>query len=321
MGGKPDKMDKIKKFAVVFPGQASQYVEMGKDFIDNVPGCADIIRTGEKITGLPLMEKIVSGPIEELTRTLLCQPAVFGINMVCWYVFTQNGFFPCSVAGHSLGEYSALAASKTISVEAGYHIVDKRARIMDEISQKSDGGLLAVLGLQLEEVENLLRDFPGVEVSNVNSRTQVVVGGRKTELEKFNSFLRDRKFKGIMLNVSGPFHTSLMKKASEMLEAEIAKADFNDPSIPVYLNYSGRRTTDKEEIKKGLVRQIFSPVRWVETIENIASDEKPEVFVEIGPKKVLKKLIEGILPGALVLNVEDAASLANTIAALKETKS
>ncbi len=307
----------MKRFAAVFPGQASQYVGMGRDFVENVPGCADIIRTGEKITGLPLMDRIIDGPIEELTRTLICQPAIFGISMVCLHAFAAKGFSPCTVAGHSLGEYSALAASGGISIEDGYRIVAKRARIMDEISQNSGGGLLAVLGLPLREVENLLGDFPGIEISNVNSPVQVVVGGKKEELEKFSAFLKEKKFKGIMLNVSGPFHTSLMKKASEMLEPEIAGIAFNEPAIPVYLNWSGRRTTDKDEIKKGLAKQIFSPVRWVETIENMVSDDKPEVFVEVGPKKVLKKLIESIISGAVVLNVEDTASMSDTMDRLK----
>jgi [acyl-carrier-protein] S-malonyltransferase len=310
-------MDKIKEFAAVFPGQASQYVGMGKDFIENVPGCAEIIMLGEKITSLPLMDRIMSGPMEELTRTLVCQPAIFGISMVCWKVFKEKGFSPCSLAGHSLGEYSALAASKAMSVEAGYYIVKRRAQIMDEISQDVDGRLLAVIGLHISDVESLLKDFPELEISNINSHTQVVVGGRKKDIESFGSFLKKHRIKGIVLNVSGPFHTSLMKKASQMMEEEISKIDFYEPEVPVYPNYSGRRTRDKEEIKKGLVNQISSPVRWVETVENMVSDEKNNVFVEVGPKKVLKKLIEGILPESLVLNVEDTASLENTMALLK----
>lgn len=317
MGCKPDKVDKMKKFAVVFPGQGSQYVGMGKDFIGDVAGGADIIRIGERITGLPLMENIMSGPLIELTRTLICQPSIFGISMVCWQAFIKNSLLPCSVAGHSLGEYSALVASGVIGIEEGFHLIYKRAGIMDEISEKSDGGLLAVLGLHLQEVEELLKGFPEIEVSNINSLTQVVIGGRKTELERFNSFLKERKLKGIMLNVSGPFHTSMMKKASDVLEKEIDRITFKDPEIPVYLNYSGRRAIDSDEIKKGLVRQIYSPVRWVDTIENIYRDEKPEVFVEVGPKKVLKKLVEGIIPEMPVLNVEDSVSLAETLAVLK----
>lgn len=307
----------MKKFSAVFPGQASQYVGMGKDFIDNVPGCADIIRLGGEITALPLMEKIMSGPMEDLTRTLICQPAVFGISMACWHAFGKTDFTPCCVAGHSLGEYSALAAAKAISLEDGFALVKKRAQIMDEISENAGGGLSAVIGLELEEVENLLKDFPAVSISNINSRSQIVVGGKREELEKFNVLLKSRRAKGIMLNVSGPFHTPLMEEAAALLAEEIKKINFNDPEVPVYLNYSGVKTMDKEEIKRGLVKQVCSPVRWVSIIENIHSDEKDATFVEVGPKTVLKKLIEGILPGASVLNVEDAASLENTVKGLK----
>jgi [acyl-carrier-protein] S-malonyltransferase len=318
MGSKSYKMDKVKKFVAVFPGQASQYVGMGKDFIDNVEGSAGIIKLGEKITSLPLMDKIMSGPMEELTRTLFCQPAIFGISMISWKVFKDKGFSPCSLAGHSQGEYSALAASKAITIEEGFYLLKKRAQIMDEISKNVDGKLLAIIGLQLNDVKNLLFDFPGIEISNINSHKQTVVGGKKEEIEKISSFLRDRKIKGIMLNVSGPFHTSLMEKSSEKLKAEIERINFNEPEIPVYPNYSARSTRDKEEIKEGLIKQICSPVRWVETIENVVSDEGTNVFVEVGPKKVLKKLIEGIIPESLVLNVEDMRSLENTMALLKE---
>jgi len=236
--------------------------------------------------------------------------------MVCWHVFRKSGFAPCSVAGHSLGEYSALAASKAISIEDGYYLVKKRAQIMDEISMSVNGGLLAVLGLNLEEVKNLMTDFPAVSISNINSYKQIVVGGTKEELERFNSFLKSRKIKGIMLNVSGPFHTVLMEKAAGLIADEIEKISFNNPEIPVYLNYSGNKTLDKEEIKKGLVKQVCSPVKWVSIIENMSAGEKNMIFVEIGPKTVLKKLIESILPESVVLNVEDTASLENTIGEL-----
>ncbi|MBN1446090.1 MAG: ACP S-malonyltransferase [Candidatus Omnitrophica bacterium] len=317
MGSESDKMDEIRKFSAVFPGQASQYVGMGKDFIDNVPGCAGIIRLGGEITSLPLMEKIMSGPMEDLTRTLICQPAVFGISMVCWHAFGKTGLLPRCVAGHSLGEYTALAAAKVISLEDGFVLVKRRAQIMDEISESAGGGLSAVIGLKLEEVENLLKDFPGVSISNINSRSQIVVGGKKEKLEKFNVFLKSRKAKGIMLNVSGPFHTPLMEKASVLLAEEIEKINFSDPEVPVYLNYSGVKTTDKEEIKRGLIKQVCSPVRWVSTIENISADEEDGVFVEVGPKTVLKKLIEGILPCSSVFNVEDTASLDKAVKGLK----
>jgi len=313
MGSKPYKMDKIKKFSAVFPGQASQYIGMGKEFIESIPGCADIIKKGEDITSLPLMQKIMDGPIEDLTRTLICQPAVFAINMVCWYALADKGLYPACVAGHSLGEYSALVVSKTISLEDGFYLVKRRAEIMDELSLKVDGGLMAVIGLSVEEVETLLNNFEGISIANINSSKQVVVGGQKKNLEEFNSFLKTKKIKGIMLNVSGPFHTPFMKEASLLLEQEIKKVSFKDPEIPIYLNYSGKRTTDREEIKKGLIQQIYSPVRWVSIIKNITEDAGDIIFVEVGPKTVLKRLIEGIIPEAKVLNVENFSSLEITL--------
>ncbi|MDD3725682.1 MAG: ACP S-malonyltransferase [Candidatus Ratteibacteria bacterium] len=310
-------MDKIKNFSVVFPGQASQYIGMGKEFIENIPGCADIIKKGEDITSIPLMEKIMQGPMEELTRTLICQPAVFAINMVCWYALTNKGLYPNSVAGHSLGEYSALVASKTISLEEGFYLVKRRAEIMDELSGRVDGGLLAIIGLSIEELENILNTFDGISIANINSYRQIVVGGNKETLKNFYSFLRERKIKSVMLNVSGPFHTLYMKEASYYLADEIEKVHFKNPEIPVYLNYSGEKNVDKEEIKKGLIYQIYSPVRWVTTIENIVKDEKDVVFVEVGPKTVLKRLIEEIIPTLKVFNVEDRASLDSTLKGLR----
>lgn len=305
-------MDKVKKFSAVFPGQASQYIGMGREFIEDIPECADVIKKGEDITALPLMTKIMQGPMEELTKTLICQPAVFAVNLVCWYAMRKKGLYPFSVAGHSLGEYSALVASEVISIEDGFYLVKRRAEIMDEISSNMNGGLMAVIGLPLQEVEPLLDGYKGISVANINSYKQIVVGGNIEDLENFASFLKTRKTKGVMLKVSGAFHTSFMKEASSLLAAEIEKITFKNPVIPVYLNFSGEKAKDKEEIKKGLIQQMYSPVRWVDIVENINKDEGNILFVEVGPKTVLKKLIEGILSEVKVLNIEDKASLDNT---------
>mgnify|MGYP001204057088 CR=1 FL=1 len=301
-------MDKRQEIAVLFPGQASQYVGMGKEFIERIPECAGIVREGEKITSLPLMDRIMNGPIEDLTRTLICQPAVFAISMVCWHVYRKAAPVPFAVAGHSLGEYSALVASGVITMDEGYYIIKKRAQIMDSISAASGGSMLAVIGMKLADLEHVLADFPGVEIANMNSDSQIVVGGRKDILESFNLYLRQKKVKGIMLNVSGPFHTSLMEKAGELISGELAKLDFKDPDIPLYLNYSGSRARDGGEVKEGLVRQISSPVRWLDIVRGIYG-EGCRVFVEVGPKKVLKKIVEGIVPDAFVMNLEDEGSL------------
>jgi len=162
--------------------------------------------------------------------------------------------------------------------------------------------------MKLKDVEHILEEFPGAEVANINSDAQVVVGGRKGVLEKLNTYLRQKRIKGILLNVSGPFHTSLMKEAGDLLAPELEKLDFKDPELPVYLNYSGEKALDRQEIKRGLVEQISSPVRWVDIVNNIANGGI-EIFVEIGPKKVIRKIVEGILPGVSVFNVEDKGSL------------
>ncbi|MCS7180787.1 MAG: ACP S-malonyltransferase, partial [bacterium] len=148
------------RIGAVFPGQASQYVGMGKEIVDENRKYLEILKIGERITGLPLIEKIFSGPMEDLTRTLYCQPSVFGVSLVCWYYFIDKiDFKPVAVAGHSLGEYTALCVAGVFSIEEGFYIVKRRAEIMDDISQKVNGSLLAVLGLSLKEVEEIIKNF------------------------------------------------------------------------------------------------------------------------------------------------------------------
>jgi len=293
------------KIGIVFPGQASQYIGMGKEILEEDNRYKEILEIGERITNLPIMEKIFNGPIEELTRTLYCQPSVFGVSLICWNYFKdKTGITPFCFAGHSLGEYTALCAAGVFSIEEGFYLVKKRAEIMDEVSKKVNGSLLAILGISLKEVEEIIKNFKDIEVSNINSYTQIVVGGNKDELEKLERYLKDKRIKGIFLKVSGPFHTKFMKEASEKMEKELEKINFNDAMVPVYLNFSAKKTTDKEEIKYELLKQLYSPVRWVEIIENIANDGV-DCFVEIGPKNVLKKLIESIVKEIPVFNIEN----------------
>jgi len=307
MGIKFNKVDKMN-FGIVFPGQASQYVGMGKEIIDENKKYMEIIGIGEKITSLPLKEKIFNGPIEELTRTLICQPAVFGVSLICWEYFKEKTeIVPFSFAGHSLGEYTALCASEVFTLEEGFYIVKKRAEIMDEISKKVDGSLIAVIGVNINEIEKIIKNFD-VEISNINSYTQIVVGGKKEELEKLASYLKERKIKSIFLKVSGPFHTKFMKEASEIFKNEIDKIDFKDARIPVYMNFSAKKEIEKDRIKENILKQLYSPVRWVEIIESMVNDGV-DCFVEIGPKNVLKKLIESIVPVIPSFNVENPQTL------------
>ncbi|HOK56853.1 MAG TPA: ACP S-malonyltransferase [bacterium] len=297
------------KIGVVFPGQASQYIGMGKEILEENNKYEEILKIGERITNLPLIEKIFNGPIEDLTRTLFCQPSVFGISLVCWRYFKDKaGIIPSYLAGHSLGEYTALCAGEVFSIEEGFYLVKKRAEIMDEISQKVNGSLLAILGLSLNDVKGIIKNFNDIEISNINSYTQIIVGGKKDELEKLEKYLKEKRIKAVFLKVSGPFHTKYMVEASEILEKEIDKINFKNSKVPIYLNFSSEKTIDKEEIKNGLLKQLYSPVRWVEIIENMVKDGI-ECFVEIGPKNVLKKLIEVIVPGIPSFNIENPEGL------------
>lgn len=307
MGGKFNKVDKMK-IAFVFPGQASQYVGMGKEIIEEQPQLLDILKTGEKVTNSPLIEKIFNGPMEDLTRTLYCQPSIFGISLICWKYFSEKTkITPDCVAGHSLGEYTALCVSNVFSIEEGFYIVKKRAEAMDKISERVNGTLLAIIGINLSEVEKIIEKYE-VEISNINSYTQIIVGGKKEEIEKLSSELKEKRIKNIPLKVSGPFHTRFMKPAAEILKQEIEKIEFKDASIPVYMNFSGEKTVDKEEIKEGLIKQLFSPVKWVEIIENMVNDGV-EIFIELGPKNVLKKLIDTIIPSSFSFNIENKETL------------
>lgn len=303
MGSKFNKVDKMK-FGVVFPGQASQYVGMGKEIIDENKKYIEILEIGEKITNLPLIEKIFNGSMEDLTRTLYCQPAVFGVSLICWkYFIEKTSISPYCVSGHSLGEYTALCVSDVFSIEEGFYLVKRRAQIMDEISKKVDGSLLAIIGLHIKDIEEIVKNYD-IEISNINSYNQIVVGGKKEQLEKLAGYLKEKRIKNVFLKVSGPFHTKYMKEASDILKEEIEKIDFKDPKFPVYMNFSGKKTTNKEEIKEGILKQLYFPVKWVDIVENMIKDGV-DCFVEIGPKNVLKKLIESIKPGILSFNIEN----------------
>ncbi|MGC8977021.1 MAG: ACP S-malonyltransferase [Candidatus Ratteibacteria bacterium] len=298
------------KIGIVFPGQASQYVGMGKEIIEENKKYIEILKIGERITNLPLIEKIFTGPIEDLTRTLICQPSVFGVSLLLWEYFKEKtDITPFSFAGHSLGEYTALCATEVFSIEEGFYLVKRRAEIMDEISQKINGSLLAIIGINIKDVEKIIKNYE-IEISNINSYNQIVVGGKKEELEKLAIYLKEKKIKNVFLKVSGPFHTKYMKEAADIFKEDVEKVDFKNPKFPVYMNYSGKKTIDKEEIKNGILKQLYSPVRWVETIENMSQDGV-NCFVEIGPKNVLKKLIESINPQIPSFNFENQQTLGN----------
>ncbi|MCM8763895.1 MAG: ACP S-malonyltransferase [Candidatus Omnitrophica bacterium] len=305
-----------KRVGVVFPGQGSQYVGMGKDFYQNYEMVRKIFDEGSKICGFDIAEACFDGPIEKLTQTEICQVCIFAVNFSCWKIFQREfSIAPVFAAGHSLGEYSAFACAEAISCENAFTLVTKRARFMKESTEKNPGAMVAVLGKTFEEVKIAINCHDDVYISNVNAPEQIVVGGKKDSIQSFIQWCKKNLIKCVPLNVSGAFHTPLMKPAAEPLASEIDRIFFSSCRFPVYANCNGKPVFQPEDIKRVLKEQIVAPVQWVKTIESISSSV--DLIIELGPKRILSGLIKKISPDICVSSIEDLPSLENTAEILK----
>ncbi|MCL5674809.1 MAG: ACP S-malonyltransferase [Candidatus Omnitrophica bacterium] len=307
----------MKKTGIVFPGQGSQYVGMGKEFFDTFSEIKEIFDMGSGITGIDLAKICFEGPLETLTETSNCQVAVFAVDIACYKIMQKKFLFtPDFSAGHSLGEYSAFFSAGVLPLEDAFRIVQKRAQFMASASIKNPGSMLAILGKNENEVHKIIMDF-NVEISNINSPNQLVVGGKKPDIENLADYLGQNHIRAIPLKVSGAFHTSLMGEAVQSLKEEFEKIEFAAPVFPVYTNFSGEILKDKDSIKEALLKQVISPVQWVKIVRDFPKDS---MVIELGPKKVLSELINKISPGIKTLNVEDKNTLEETLKFLKGEK-
>ncbi len=295
------------KVGIIFPGQGSQYAGMAADFMETREA-EHILKIGEQITGLALKKLCLQGPEEQLMRTLICQPAVLAADLICWEALRPYLKGTFSLAGHSLGEYAALVGAGVLSVVDAFRLVSVRAKAMEQESCHRQGGMLAIIGRSLEEVRQLTGNFTGIEISNINAPSQIVVGGPSAAIGLLETYLREQKIKAIRLKVSGAFHTSLMKPVAGLLEKELSGVLLKPFQYPVFLNFTGRKVASLEEIRKAIVQQCYSPVRWVEIVQAMAEDGV-NLFIEVGPKTVLSGLVAKILPGISVWHVEDRKSL------------
>jgi len=288
--------------AFVFPGQGSQYVGMGKAFLETVPDAAHVFSVAEKLTGLPLKKLCIEGPLEELTHVENLQPCLTAVEIICCMAAGNTGLKAAAVAGHSLGEYPALWAAGVISLEDTFKLVHARGRLMKEVGDKNPGAMAAVIGLSRKELEELIAPLTkkGILVlANHNSPEQIVVTG---ETDMVGDLCKGAKAKGaraIPLKVSGAYHSPLMEEASRRFSEILGEVSFCRPKVPIYSNVTARPESDPEEIKDLLKKQICSPVRWYEIIINMDRDGIPN-FIELGPKKVLCNLIRKCLPGGSV---------------------
>ena len=285
-------MLKNMKHAYVFPGQGSQAVGMGKDIYDNVPEAKELFEKANEILGFRITDIMFAGTPEELKQTKVTQPAVFLHSVI---LAKALGVKPDAVAGHSLGEFSALVVAGALSFEDGLRLVSKRAMAMQCCCEQQPGGMAAVLGLDDKTIEDVCAAVEGTVVAaNYNCPGQLVISGADAAVDEACVKLKEAGARrALRLPVGGAFHSPLMEPARQELEAAIAEAQFMTPSCPVYQNVDAQPYTDAETIKKNLIAQLTAPVRWTQIAENMIADGVTE-FTEVGPGNVLQGLVSKV---------------------------
>lgn len=298
--------------ALVFPGQGSQRVGMGRDFWAQVPEARWFFEKGSESLGIDLARLCFEGPDELLTLTANAQPAIMAVSMAAFAALQCEGVKFDYVAGHSLGEYSALVAAGSLTFDDAIRVVRKRGEFMQEAVVPGAGAMAAVLGLDKESVRAVCEEAAGygiVEVANLNGPGQVVIAGETAAVEHAVELAKQRGAKrAVRLQVSAPFHCSLMRPASERLDAVLRAIPVSDPLVPLVNNAEAELLTNREDIAGSLVRQVTSPVRWDDVVRRLVK-EGVTLFLELGPGKVLTGLIKRIVPEATALYAEDLGSL------------
>jgi [acyl-carrier-protein] S-malonyltransferase len=301
----------VKKIALLFAGQGAQSVGMGRDLAEQFPTAADLFQEADDVLGRKLSEIAWSGPIEELTKTSNCQPALFVHGLAALAALRKAaGEFPIGgAAGLSLGEMTAYAAAGTFDFEAGLKLVQKRGELMDEACAATVGGMAAMIGGLENEVRQLAAD-EDVDVANINAPGQIVVSG---ELAKVEAAIGVAKEYGIrratLLNVAGAYHSRLMQSAYEKLGAELLNMEMLLPRFPVISNVTGEEVKTLPEIRRTLQDQVTATVRWVDCMETLLEECGCDFFIELGPGNVLAGLLRCISKGVEVISVGDAESV------------
>ena len=287
----------MSKTAFLFPGQASQFVGMGQDIYNKCTIAPKYYDLAEEVFDFSLKELSFFGPIKELTQTKVTQPAIFVHSIAMFEELKNKGFQPHMVAGHSLGEYSALVAAETLAFEQGLQLVKLRAEQMQAATENNAGSMAAIVGLNIKKIRKVLEksEKSGIcKIANHNSPNQIVISG---ETPAVQSAMLELKKAGarlaIELTVGGAFHSPLMEKAKEKLINALNSTEFQKPKYPIYSNVSGTATVNPTEIKLRLCDQLTSPVLWVDTITNMINDGATN-FIEVGPNKILQGLVKRI---------------------------
>ncbi|MFD0976533.1 ACP S-malonyltransferase [Salinimicrobium gaetbulicola] len=290
--------------AYVFPGQGAQFSGMGKDLYEKSALAKELFDKANDILGFSITDIMFTGSAEDLKQTRVTQPAVF-LHSVILSKVLGDSFKPDMVAGHSLGEFSALVANKVLDFEDGLRLVSKRALAMQHACEIEESTMAAVLGLEDEMVEAICADTKGIVVAaNYNCPGQLVISGEQLAVEKACEELKERGARRAMiLPVGGAFHSPLMEPAREELAAAIENTKFSNPICPIYQNVTTFAVTDPSEIKENLIFQLTAPVKWTQSVQNMIKDGATE-FIEVGPGKVLQGLVKKIDRSAEVSSAE-----------------
>ena len=286
-------------FSVIFPGQGSQMIGMGKEFYDKYDAIKNLFKKADEVLDLPLSKIILEGPKDQLDLTANTQPAIFLISYSIFTVVTKELNINLDkakyFAGHSLGEYSALSSAGYLNFSDTIKLLKARGNAMQNAVPEGEGGMIAILGSTIETIEKILKDYGdfSVEIANDNSHGQIVLSGKLNDLIKLTEFLKIKKIKNIKLPVSAPFHCKLMNNATLIMKEKIQKIKFEESNKELISNVTAEVISNKDELKKLLIDQIESRVRWRESIINMIN-KGVNHFIEIGPGKVLSGLVKRI---------------------------
>jgi len=307
------------KIAFVFPGQGSQYAGMGREVAEKFPIARAAFDEVDSALSFPLSRLCFEGPEEDLKLTENTQPAILTTSVALFRLLEERGIRPDFVAGHSLGEYSALVAAGALTLSEAASLVRRRGRYMQEAVPVGVGAMAAVLGLDLPAIQSVCEKAAQGQVvspANLNSPGQIVIAGNREAVERAVPLAKDAGAKRvILLQVSAPFHCALMVPAEERLSTDLDACSFSDLRFPLITNVDAQAIRSGAEARSGVKRQVSRPVRWQETVQRLM-DEGVRTFVEVGPGKVLLGMIRSIDKSVTMLNVEDEKSMENAFSGL-----
>ena len=310
--------------AILFPGQGSQTVGMGTEFFNKFDLVKKIFKQADEKLNFPISKLILDGPADELQLTKNTQPAILTVSYSIFKVMSEEFGFDLKsskyFAGHSLGEYSALVCSGSLKFSDALYLLHERGRAMQEAVPVGMGKMIAILGVKNDEVNNLinLNNNTGVcEIANDNAEGQVIVSGNKDSIENFQNVLKEKKIKSLPLKVSAPFHCSLMKPAAKVMEEKIKNTEFKKPLLEIINNVTASPEKNPENIKKLLVEQIYSTVKWRQSIVKM-NEHNVKNFIEIGPGKVLNGMVKRTIKNVTCFSVNSIKDIENVLNELKK---